>query len=768
MLSKIYFILFAFSAAFAYGQGLTDLRIHHDHIPRHPRPRLLAIEIEKHHVDVVVENGMAITKVEQVFRNRNGFILEGSYLFPIPQGASITDYSMVMNGRVVHAEVLEKDKARRIYEDIVRSMRDPALLEYYGRDLFKARVFPIPARGIVKIALTYVQELRQDGGVSEYEYPLKTQAFNKLPVGSIALQMKIKSARTIKSVFSSSHKIAKKRKSESEFLVSMEGKKALADRNFHLFFTTSNDGIGLHVLTEKNARDGGFFMVKLTPSLDVDPRKSAAKDVVFVVDISGSMQEDGKIDQAKKALIYGLRSLNKEDRFNVVTFSTEAASTSTTIMAADPIAIAKAITWVQGIRAAGGTNVDEALQVAFKSFHDDKRVKMVVLLTDGLPTIGETDESTILKHAKAWNVHQARLFVFGVGYDVNTRLLDLLAEEGRGARDYVTPSGNLELELSGFFDKIAYPVLTNATLLVDGIHLKSMHPRIVPDLFKGGEVTVFGRYEGSGVKAVRLKGELDGKETEFVFEGHFENETRGRDFIPTLWAKRRVGFLFDKIRFQGQKPELKNEIIRLGKHFGIATPYTSFLVTEDVHAQNRHPQAPSGSQGQGRHGGDFGHRDDDDEAISRSADLRRCALDKALRGFANGQKGSRRMSGKDAVLLSLEAKKLREQDTEDGLDTKNSVLPSRRIKGRSFQFEKGVWLAQGLKKADLAAIGKETVEVFSPAYFKYLTADPVLAEIVAELDSVLVRIDGCLVFFKKQAELAAKNPQPVAEGPQGK
>ena len=528
-----------------------------------------------------IEAGVAKSKVTQVFRNPNSMILEGSYIFPIPEAASLTEFTMVMDGKVVKGEVLERDKARQIYEGIVRSMQDPALLEYVGSKMFRARVFPIPGKGTVEVSLTYVEELEAEGGVVEYHYPLKTQSFDKGSVAQIALHATVKSATGIKSVFSSSHQIDKARKSDNEVQVSFEGKRVVADRDFHLFYTLSNDAVGLHLLSDLSSRDGGYFMVSIAPKVGVDESEVAPKDVVFVVDTSGSMRDDDKMKEAKEALKYGIRGLRKGDRFNIVGFSTEARPYADKMIESSTAAIAEAASWVDRLSATGGTNINDALADALERLGAADRIGMIVFMTDGLPTVGETDVDKILEGARKKNGRKARFFCFGVGYDVNTRLLDTLAQDHRGSRDYVTPSQNIELVMSSFFDKISHPVLSDVSVSIDGRDESEVYPKQLPDIFKGTQLSLFGRYAKGGVHAIRLKGKLGGKEREFVYEGRFAESKGDRDFISVLWAKRKVGYLMDQIRINGANQELRQEVVRLGKKFGIATPYTSFLVTED-------------------------------------------------------------------------------------------------------------------------------------------------------------------------------------------
>ncbi len=759
----VYLILSAMGLS---AQGIIDIRPH----PHHPRPREIrrpvykAVTVAKHHVEVTIDGGAATTKVLQVFHNPNAAQLEGRYVFPIPDAASITEFTMVMNGKTVKGEVLEKDKARAIYEDIVRRMRDPALLEYLGRDMFQARVFPIPAKGEVEISLTYVEELRSDGGVFEYRYPLKTQGFAKAPVDSLVVSALVKSGRELKSVFSSSHKVAVNRRSDHEVSVSFEGKRELADRDFHLFFTESGKGLGLHLLSEKNAREGGFFMMKLSPPLSYGNDEILPKDIVFVLDTSGSMLEDEKIAPAREALVHGLRTLRPEDRFNIVTFATDARAYGKGMVEASKLEVARAIEWVKEIEAAGGTNIDDALESAASALPDEDRLRMVVFLTDGRPTIGVTEEKKILENAAGRLPKGTRLFVFGVGFDVNARLLDLLAEQGRGARDYVTPGQNLELELSTFFDKVASPVLSDITLEAEGIEIFEVHPKRLPDLFRGAEITVLGRYRGEGHHAIRLIGKVGANRREFVFEGNFVAEKAGRDFIPVLWAKRKVGYLYDEIRLKGENRELVAEIVRLGKTFGIATPYTSFLVTEDERPEETArrrwrgdrdgsgPPAPGSAApiGGGAGGRYTGPPNRGGEADAEEAqDARKNEV--ALRARTLGE-------GRSGVISSLAAKKLKDSGELSDDDRKGSET-ARRFQGRSFRLIEGVWVELDAEGKAMDQAKAETIEAFSARFFQLMKEEGDLAEILAEMPDCVLKIDGKLYRFRA-APPAAEEPAP--------
>lgn len=740
------------------------------------------LRIDLHKVVARIEGEVARTTITQVFRNPNEFVAEGRYLFPISDDASLTEFTMVMNGKTVKGELLEKEKAREIYEGIVATMRDPALLEYVGAGLFSAQVFPIPARGTVEISLSYVEKLRVDAGVAEYRYPLKTRAFSPEAVGQVVVDVSIAAAAPLKTVFSSSHEIREDRKGEKETRISFEGKEVDASRDFQLYWTLSESDFGLHLLTEKTIRDGGFFMMTLAPSRGVEARPEP-RDVVFVVDTSGSMKTDQKMDQARAALLHGLTTLREEDRFEIIPFSTEARPWGGRLVPAAASAIAEASKFVKGLEATGGTNIHDALLAALSCYPaDDARVKMIIFVTDGLPTIAVTEPARILATVAEKNAAKVRLFAVGVGYDVNADLLDSLADQSGGERDYVTPSQNLEVRLSSFFDKVASPVLTGLAIEADGIKLLDVQPRRLPDLFKGSQLFVCGRYEGEGMHAIRLRGKLGGVEKEWIFEGRFASESTGRDFIPVMWARRQAAFLWDTIRRDGFQKELRDAIVELGKRYGIATAYTSFLVTE-----GEPTAAETRRHGRWARGGEnVRDRLADDEATdlfygvparragggTSSADGKAPAADAARPGGTPAAPGTLAPSaGKEAVIESLMRKKLADSGpapeekakSNDDLAemTESEATAVLLVDGRSFHERSGVWVDIGIDKLEKEAVKKlEKIELFSTRWSELSKEHPELRKCAARMTEFVILLGDRVFWIHPAAE-----PAPVPENP---
>lgn len=541
------------------------------------------LEVTYHRVNVEIKEQVATTSVDQEFYNPNNARLEGTYIFPLPPGAHIDKFSMDINGKMTEAELLPADKARALYEDIVRKMKDPALLEYVGRDALKVRIFPIEPNSKKQIKITYTQLLKSDTGLVEYIYPLGTEKFSAAPIKDVSVKVTLDGAEALKSVYCPSHTAEVRRDGEKRAVVGFEGKDIRPDTDFKVVFSRSPNPLGIDLVCSRVGGGEGTFMLLASPGMTAKADRVQPKDIALVLDTSGSMAGP-KMDQARKALRFCLANLGAEDRFEIVRFSTEAELLFNGLQAADKEHLDKAEAFVDALKPIGGTAIGEALEKALALRKgDDGRPFHVIFLTDGLPTIGETREDPIVEAVKKVNGANTRIFAFGIGTDVNTHLLDRIAAETRAVSQYVLPTEDLEVKLSAFYTKIAQPVLAGLSLEFTNpeIRVTQMHPNTLPDLFNGDMLTVFGRYTGHGPAAVKIKGMFNGKPHEFVADVKFAELAAGSEYIPMLWATRRVGWLLDEIRLRGESAELKDEVTKLAREYGIVTPYTAYLILED-------------------------------------------------------------------------------------------------------------------------------------------------------------------------------------------
>ena len=578
-------------------------------VPRATPAEAFPLAVRYHRVQVEIRDAVARTTVDQEFFNPTGARLEGMYIFPLPTGAVISNFSMEIDGKAARAELLDAAKARGIYEGIVRSMRDPALLEYAGNGAFQVRIFPLEPRAGKRVRLSYSEALHRDGDFFAYTYSLNTEKFSSAPLEDVSIRADLRSSRGLKSIFCPTHDVEIRRTGDNTAVVGFEEKQTKPDADFTLYFSTDDGGVGLSVLAYRPPGEDGYFLLTATPAYDTSTTV-LPKDITLVVDTSGSMA-GRKMAQAKRAIRYCLDHLNSSDRFDVIRFSTDAEALFGELAPVSAANVARAQSFVDGMEAIGGTNADEALTLALRSNAapaDAGRPRVVIFLTDGKPTIGETDEDRLVQKARKPGV---RVFTFGIGDDLDTHFLDKLTEVTRAARVYVGETEDIELPVSLFYEKIRSPVLVDLAIAFgDGVNASQLHPRDLPDLFRGSQLMLFGRYRGSG-DSVTLRGTVNGRRVSIPYKASFPARSDANALIAPLWAAQRIGYLLDQIRLSGrEEKELVGEVTALARRFGIITPYTSYLIMEDekVHigAANQTLNAlPSATQLNARMKGDY-------------------------------------------------------------------------------------------------------------------------------------------------------------------
>ncbi len=722
-----------------------------------------------HKVAISIEDQVAVTKVEQIFRNHTDRQLEATYVFPVPKGASVHKFTMTVNGKDTSGELLEADKARKIYTDIVRRTEDPGLLEYLGNNLFRLRVFPVLPKSDQKVTLTFTAVAPKDGGVVEYVYPLKTDGKATRTLEQFSIDAVIKSQHPIQNVYSPTHAISLKRPNDREAQIQFEKNQGLLDKDFQLFYATGDQEVGFTTLLHRPVSgENGYFLMLLSPRVDISPDKVLPRDVVLVLDTSGSMRGP-KMDQARRALKYCLSHLHAKDRFAVLNFATTVNHYRSGLVEATTDQIEDAKKWVDRLDATGGTAINDAMAAALElRSKDESRTFTVVFFTDGQPTVGETNPEKILANVSARNTVNTRVFTFGVGDDVNATMLDRMAEQSRAVSTYVRPAEDIEAKVSGLYSKISHPVLANLKLTAGpGISLVEVYPPQLPDLFHGGQLVVLGRYSGGGHAVVTLGGTVGKDAREFVYELNFPEKTgAAREFVEHVWARRKVGYLLDQIRANGTSKELVDEVTLLAKKYGIATPYTSYLIVPDtatpVAAPGRSnlpnvsfdgrvpvalaPARPGLSQlkvtdfarGANVAPGDLGRNRDLNEvkrqqqeltsgAAGRERELRqqiqdaqdkKQAYDDAMKNFAERNHYANQR-GKLGVDLSVQTNNLRGQ-------TRLEYTAQRFVQGRNVVEVGGVWIDEGFcdKTPTL------TVKAQSDAYFRLLERHEALKDVL--------------------------------------
>ncbi len=537
-----------------------------------------SLAIKYHHVDIQIKDQVATTRVDQVFVNDNPWTAEGTYIFPLPEGAAVSDFVMWVDGKAVHGEILEADEARTIYDDVVRRMKDPALLEYVGRKALKASVFPIPPGEERKIELEYSQILPVENGLVHYIYPLSTERFSSRPLEDLVVRAQIESREPLKAVYSSRHEVSIDREDDYHALLGLEQSDVLPDRDFELFYTISSEKIGLNLLSFKEEGQDGFFLLLAAPDVKVNEEEIVVKDIILVLDTSGSMQGE-KMDQAKEAARYVLNHLNPLDRFAIVSFATTTRSFSPSL---EPAAQAdKGKDFLDRLEAMGSTDINRAMIEAV-GLAEEVRPTTLIFLTDGLPTEGVTVTGAILDNVAREAPDNVRIFSFGVGDDVDTDLLDQISMDNGGASTYVRPGEEIDEEVSAFYRKVKMPVLSDLSLDWGDIIVDQVYPQRIPDLFAGSQLIMLGRYREGGPAKITLKGMVNQEERSYTYEDLSFRKEGGDDFIPRLWATRAVGYYLTQIRLYGEKQEWIDSIVSLSTRYGIITPCRESRLSEVI------------------------------------------------------------------------------------------------------------------------------------------------------------------------------------------
>ena len=717
--------------------------------------------------DVEIRDLAAVTRVNQTFGNPNSYEVEGTYLFPVPDGFQIDDFAMTVNGKQITGELLDADKARAIYQEIVSRKKDPALLEFMGQRLYRARVYPIPANGKVDVTIKFSGQLQPVAGLVTYRYPLKPDR----PLGDIQdfeFNADLKTSNALSNVFCPTHEAKVKMTGDTSATVAYSAKNLEPSQDLVVYYRLSDEQFGLTLLTHKAGREDGFFMAWISPKR-MERAEALPKDIVFVIDTSGSMAEEGgkKLSQAKEALDFCLQNLNKEDRFNVVSFSTDVRQFNESLVKPSKDAVAEATKYVDDLKAIGGTDINSGLQAALKMQPKESgRPYMIVFLTDGMPTVGTTDIGEILRAVKKEAGKSVRLFVFGVGYDVNTALLDKLAEDNRGTRVYVEPNENLEVKLSGFYKQISSPVMTDLTLKFDGVKTYDLYPKELPDLFAASDLVVVGRYSDAGDARVVLSGEQGDESARYSYGRTFPQREPANDFLPRLWAMRKVGYLLDAIRLNGEKEELRKEVVDLAKRYGIVTPYTSYLVLEDERMlRERDASLGGGREGQprpyprvrpltnmlGRSAAAKEQAMRAGQAAARPAEAGRSgvtlstssdALRRATGGYAYGGAVAGGSDGEAVFFDALRAPVAPALPAGQNDPAVAQPGPTRSavqyVAGRAFYWQDGKWI-DSLHEAKSEP---KKVAVFSQEYFELLKNHPQIKSILALGAKVVFVVEG--------------------------
>ncbi|MCX7049235.1 MAG: VIT and VWA domain-containing protein [Candidatus Sumerlaeota bacterium] len=541
------------------------------------------LEIEEHEARVTINNGVAITEVTQVFRNTENRQVEALYTFPVPKAASVANFSMWINGKEMTGEVLEKKRAREIYNTYKQQRRDPGLLEQTDYKTFEMRIFPIGPNAAQKVRIVIYQELDFDHDWGAYVYPLATVARKNIDQrvkGKFTFNLDVKSEIPIVKMESPSHssKIAVAPHSENYYQASLEAVGGDLSRDLVVAYNISRPRTGIDMIVSKQSREDGYFRLTLTAGEELKAiGGGAGKDYLFILDVSGSMDRDGKLQTSRNSVGAFIKALGKEDRFEVMTFNIQPAMLFSQLAAVSEDNSKRALEFLDSQQARGGTLLKPALEAAWRYGEKDREM-IVVILSDGM---SEPQERVALLEMAKKKPAYSRIFCIGIGNEVNRPLLQQLAEDAGGLAAFISQGDDFGRQAAALRRKLMRPVAGNLNLKFEGIEVYDLEPQTMPNLFYGAPVSVYGRYKRDGKATVTLQGTIGGNTLNKALELQFPASDAANPEIERMWAWNKTQRLLKEADKTGSRDSVIDEIVRLGEGYSIVTEYTSFLVLEN-------------------------------------------------------------------------------------------------------------------------------------------------------------------------------------------
>ncbi|MEP6835148.1 MAG: VIT domain-containing protein, partial [Gemmatimonas sp.] len=684
-------------------------------------------------VHVILADRVLRYEVIETFQNRGGNLGEADYLFPLPSNAAFEDVRLEINGELVAGETMDAGHARAEYERIVREQRDPALVEWMGAGMLRARIFPFNSGEKRSIAVRYQQVAPREGDALRVEFR-RPDADSDRSRNTLEFELPVSGYGE---PYSPTHDVSVRREGNHR-IVELRGN---ARDVVLLVPVPRSSAASIGVLTHAAGPSEKFALVTIAPPASGTP--TASRDVTFVLDVSGSMS-GGKLAQAKAAGRQLLNTLTADDRFRLVDFSTDVHAFRDNFVPATRANISAAQDYLDNLKAEGSTNISGALQDALEAARrqSTERLSLMLFVTDGEPTVGLRNPIAITDSVRAWR-GRVRLFTFGLGADVNSSLVEQLALEGRGLAHFVRPDESVERMVGLVASRLQRPVVTEIRVEGEGVRLLQQYPAAPTDLYAGQELVLLTRYEGSGSGAIRVTGQGPNGRVEWRTAVSFPDRSSANAFVPRLWATQRIGWLSAERRRDGGSAELDDELRTLGLRYGIPTELTSYMVREP-RAMSMNSQSGNGAGG-GR--GGFASTAAPPPASDRSSIG-------AMAGSAD--QAAKRMAAPEAAFEQAKAasaqRQVRSVAMLDSLsDAANrregeSAATSRNVSGRQLRLQQGVWTDAQLLRGDKTPTWTLKVQAYSPAWFAVLQAVPSLKDALALGDRV--RMAGKLVVLE--------------------
>ncbi len=564
--------------------------------------QLPVLQINQHHVNVIIEDGYAITEVEQVFHNPHAQDLEAIYSFPVPEKAAVAEFTMWIDGKPVTGEVLEKQQARQVHEQEKAAGRETGLTEKNVYKTFEISVSPVRAGQDTRIRLVYLQPAHMDTGIGRYVYPLEEGGVDEQQLAFWTANEKVMQAFSFKLQLKADYPVealrmpnqpsaAIQQDNAGNWIASLgtnssAGQEGLPVTQSQAAFTLDRDLLvywrhkdglpgSVDLVTYKaDHANRGTFMLTLTPGDDLKPLTQGS-DWIFVLDISGSMQ--GKYATLADGVQRALGKMRADDRFRIILFNDSSRELTSGYVNATPENIKHYSDEVANVQPDSGTNLYSGVARALKSIDAD-RTSAIVLVTDGVANVGETKQRRFLELLAKKDI---RLFTFIMGNSANRPLLDAMTKASNGFALSISNSDDIVGKILEASNKVTHESLHGVEVTINGIKTSDLTPGTIGSLYRGQQLVVFGHYFGDGIADIELSGKISGTKTTYSTQISFPASSQRNPEIERLWAYASIEDMMEEIHDFGENADIKQDVTDIALEYGLVTDYTSMIIVRE-------------------------------------------------------------------------------------------------------------------------------------------------------------------------------------------
>lgn len=564
------------------------------------------VPIPLKHTDIKasIAGYIAAVDVTQQYHNPFDTKIEAVYVFPLPQNAAINEFVMTIGDRKIRGIIREREEAEKIYQQAKRQGYTASLLTQERPNIFTQSVANIAPGKQIDINIRYYHTLAYADGWYEWVFPMVVgPRFN--PPGStdgvgavgrgdrglsgqpteieylkpdersghdISLAVQLDAGVKLENVACTSHVSAIHRQGENGASVVLSDADSIPNKDFILRYQVAGQQSKSGLVTFKDER-GGYFALMLYPPSDLASLSRRPVEMVFTVDVSGSMS-GRPIEQARAAMRVAMENMRADDTLQVIQFASDASKLFDMPQPATPENIDRARAWIEQMHSGGGTMMIEGIRASLNFLHDRNRVRLVSFLTDGY--IG--NEREILGEIHN-NIGPARIFSFGVGSSVNRYLMEHMAKIGQGEVAYLSLKDDAREVMGKHFERISHPAMMNIEVDWGGMQVSEVYPQRIPDLFVGRPVILTGRYTGRLEGMLRVKGTVGDHSREMIIQLSEPQPTPAHKALPAIWARTKMADLYDRTAWE-ENNEVPQQVRTIALQYGLMTAYTAFVAVD--------------------------------------------------------------------------------------------------------------------------------------------------------------------------------------------